>query len=64
MIAMEYGAVDFVTKPGGTISLDLHKVKDELIHKVEMASMVPVEKLSRYGRKRKPIHTKRETNSL
>lgn len=63
MIAMEYGAVDFVTKPGGTISLDLHKVKDELIHKVEMASMVPVEKLSRYGRKRKPIHTKRETNS-
>lgn len=43
--AMEYGAVDFVTKPGGTISLDLHKVKDELIRKVELASKIPIEKL-------------------
>lgn len=32
--ALELGAVDFVTKPSGGISLDLHKVKDELIRKV------------------------------
>src|SRR5688572_6636919 len=29
--AIELGAVDFVAKPSGTISLDLHKVKDALI---------------------------------
>jgi len=45
MLAMEYGAVDFVTKPGGSISLDLHKVKDELIRKVELALKIPIEKL-------------------
>ncbi|AGT31556.1 chemotaxis protein CheY [Geobacillus genomosp. 3] len=36
--AMQYGAVDFVTKPSGSISLDLYKVKDELIRKVLHAS--------------------------
>ncbi|MFK2825015.1 chemotaxis response regulator protein-glutamate methylesterase [Bacillus sp. B190/17] len=36
--AMEKGAVDFIEKPSGTISLDLHKVKDELIGKVLAAS--------------------------
>ena len=45
--AMEYGAVDFVTKTSGTISLDLHKIKDELIHKVEQAAHVSVAKLKK-----------------
>jgi len=36
--AIELGAVDFVAKPSGTISLDLHKVKDVLIEKVLAAS--------------------------
>ncbi|MGC8229776.1 protein-glutamate methylesterase/protein-glutamine glutaminase [Pseudobacillus badius] len=36
--AMEKGAVDFVKKPSGTISLDLHRIKDELIEKVLAAS--------------------------
>lgn len=49
MLAMEYGAVDFVTKPGGSISLDLHKVKDELIRKVELALKIPIEKLKKHG---------------
>lgn len=43
--AMEFGAVDFVTKPSGTISLDLHKVKEELVHKVENAANVSISKL-------------------
>lgn len=47
MIAMDYGAVDFIAKPSGTISLDLHKVKEELVHKIEQASLVPVGKLQR-----------------
>lgn len=50
LMAMEYGAVDFVAKPSGTISLDLHKIRDELVRKVEEASKVPVSKL------KKPFH--------
>ncbi|MEK9197792.1 chemotaxis response regulator protein-glutamate methylesterase [Ureibacillus sp. 179-F W5.1 NHS] len=45
--AMENGAVDFVAKPSGTISLDLHKVKEELVHKVEQAVHVSVAKLKK-----------------
>jgi two-component system, chemotaxis family, protein-glutamate methylesterase/glutaminase len=52
VIAMEHGAVDFVAKTSGTISLDLHKIKDELIYKVEQAAQVPIAKL------KKPIGTK------
>ncbi|KNZ70864.1 response regulator receiver modulated CheB methylesterase [Thermincola ferriacetica] len=36
--ALELGAVDFVTKPSGQISLDLEKVQDELIKKVKIAA--------------------------
>ncbi|WNS79709.1 chemotaxis response regulator protein-glutamate methylesterase [Domibacillus sp. DTU_2020_1001157_1_SI_ALB_TIR_016] len=36
--AIELGAVDFIAKPSGTISLDLHKIKDVLIEKVLGAS--------------------------
>ncbi|MER2105587.1 MAG: chemotaxis response regulator protein-glutamate methylesterase [Solibacillus sp.] len=45
LTAMEYGAVDFVAKPSGTISLDLHKIQDELIGKVEQAVQIPIIKL-------------------
>lgn len=45
LTAMEYGAVDFVAKPSGTISLDLHKIQDELVHKVVEAARVPIAKL-------------------
>ncbi|KGR73912.1 protein-glutamate methylesterase/protein-glutamine glutaminase [Ureibacillus sinduriensis] len=45
--AMEYGAVDFVAKPSGTISLDLHKIKAELVQKVEHAAHVSVTKLQK-----------------
>ncbi|MET0785172.1 MAG: chemotaxis response regulator protein-glutamate methylesterase [Paenisporosarcina sp.] len=45
MLAMEYGAVDFVAKPSGTISLDLHKIKDELVEKILEASQVPLKKI-------------------
>ncbi|MBM7698311.1 protein-glutamate methylesterase/protein-glutamine glutaminase [Kurthia huakuii] len=43
--AMANGAVDFIAKPSGTISLDLHKIKDELVHKVLQAASVSVAKL-------------------
>lgn len=48
--AMEEGAVDVVAKPSGSISLDLHKVKDELIYKIRAAAnSVPNGKKSKRG---------------
>ncbi len=59
LTAMEYGAVDFVAKTSGTISLDLHKIKNELIHKVEQAALVSIAKLKKpIGAKLSPIETK------
>ncbi|WP_442600927.1 protein-glutamate methylesterase/protein-glutamine glutaminase [Paenibacillus sp. KN14-4R] len=35
--ALEYGAVDFICKPSGSISLDLYKVKSQLHDKLQIA---------------------------
>jgi two-component system, chemotaxis family, protein-glutamate methylesterase/glutaminase len=43
--AMNNGAIDFVAKPSGAISLDLHKVKEELISKVLNAGKVSLHRL-------------------
>ncbi|PKG24920.1 protein-glutamate methylesterase/protein-glutamine glutaminase [Niallia nealsonii] len=40
--AMQIGAIDFIAKPSGSISLDLYKVKKELLDKVVSASSVKV----------------------
>ena len=45
VLAMESGAVDFVAKPGGAISLNLGTIKDEIIEKVIAATTVPLTKL-------------------
>ncbi|MBB3867873.1 chemotaxis response regulator protein-glutamate methylesterase [Geobacillus sp. NFOSA3] len=47
IIAMQYGAIDFVAKPSGEISLDLYKVKEELINKVLLASRANVRVISK-----------------
>ncbi|WP_107923068.1 protein-glutamate methylesterase/protein-glutamine glutaminase [Lysinibacillus parviboronicapiens] len=58
LTAIEYGAVDFVAKPSGTISLDLHKIQNELVHKVEQASLVPISKLKKpAGSKKQQVPT-------
>jgi two-component system chemotaxis response regulator CheB len=36
--ALNIGAVDFVGKPSGSISLDFHRVRDELLQKIRVAS--------------------------
>ncbi|MDE3075575.1 MAG: chemotaxis response regulator protein-glutamate methylesterase [Chloroflexota bacterium] len=36
--ALEKGAVDFVGKPSGTVSIDIHRVRDELVNKILRAS--------------------------
>lgn len=45
VLAMAFGAIDFIAKPSGAISLDLHKVQDELIEKVILAASVKLTKL-------------------
>jgi two-component system chemotaxis response regulator CheB len=53
MQALDAGAVDFVTKPSGTISLDMEKVGDELHQKVVAASRASIANASstRWGGK-------------
>ncbi|MFE5319582.1 chemotaxis response regulator protein-glutamate methylesterase [Paenibacillus sp. NPDC056579] len=46
IIALERGAVDFVGKPSGSISLDLHKVKTALIEKLHIAVKTNVNKFN------------------
>ncbi len=45
MTAFQYGAVDFIIKPSGNISLDMSKIKEEIVKKVKAASSVQVRKL-------------------
>ncbi|MGM7635822.1 protein-glutamate methylesterase/protein-glutamine glutaminase [Bacillus sp. Hm123] len=52
MLAMEKGAVDFIAKTSGTISVDLYKIKDELIEKVLAASRANVRPLSLSSKRR------------
>lgn len=40
--ALALGAVDFVAKPSGSISLDIQKVGQELVHKVKQAAQAKV----------------------
>ena len=47
MLAMEYGAIDFIAKPGGAISLNLHEVKEEIIEKVIAAAEVDISKVTK-----------------
>lgn len=40
MKALELGAVDFIAKPSGEISLDIYKLKDEIISKIKLAAKI------------------------
>src|SRR5260221_5357254 len=40
--ALNMGAVDFVAKPSGSISLDFQQVKDELLQKIRVAAKARV----------------------
>lgn len=60
LTAIQYGAIDFIAKPSGAISLDLHKIKDELISKVISASKIRKDQLSHLAASRTVFH---DTNS-
>ncbi len=38
--SLQRGAVDFVAKPSGTVSIDLYKIRDELLAKVKLATLI------------------------
>lgn len=44
--ALEKGAVDFVVKPSGTISVDIYKIRQELIEKVKLATLMNLRKIA------------------
>ena len=44
--ALEYGAVDFVCKPSGEISIDIRKVQAELVEKIRAARNIDISKMT------------------
>ena len=44
--ALDYGAVDFIQKPSGALSLDMERVRDELLAKVKVASSIDLKRLA------------------
>jgi two-component system chemotaxis response regulator CheB len=46
ILSLQLGAIDFIPKPSGAISLDLHKVKEELIQKIQIASKLNTKKFN------------------
>ncbi len=53
--ALELGAVDYIAKPGGTISLDIKDIKDELISKIKA--------VIRGGKNRERVRSAKERRS-
>ncbi|WP_050614796.1 protein-glutamate methylesterase/protein-glutamine glutaminase [Bacillus testis] len=45
--AMHNGAFDFIAKPSGPISLDLHKIKEQLLDKIKAASKMDINLLKK-----------------
>ncbi|SDG98537.1 two-component system, chemotaxis family, response regulator CheB [Alteribacillus persepolensis] len=68
--ALAAGAVDVVAKPSGAISLHLHEVKDDLVHKVKAAARAnihastrkyePAEQTSRHADKKSTSYARQE----
>jgi len=50
--ALELGALDFIPKPSGEISLDLYNFKDEIVNKIKLVSEINIEKVLKISRKK------------
>ncbi len=55
MQAMQLGAVEFVAKPSGTVSIDLYKVRDEIVNKIKLATFVTSHPISPSPSPRAPL---------
>lgn len=58
LLAIQYGAVDFIAKPSGTISLDLEKISDEIVEKVLSASKANLKGISRIPKEKNLFPTR------
>ncbi len=47
IVALEHGAVDFITKPSGEISIQLTELRDEILRKVKIAARTRVRRLTK-----------------
>jgi two-component system chemotaxis response regulator CheB len=47
IVALENGAVDFITKPSGEISIQLAELRDEILRKVKIAARTRVKRLAK-----------------
>ncbi|HTY09082.1 MAG TPA: chemotaxis response regulator protein-glutamate methylesterase [Candidatus Edwardsbacteria bacterium] len=54
LLALELGAVDFITKPSGSISLDIDRVRADLVGKIKVAAGVDLAKLRSGGQRLAP----------
>ena len=64
ILAMNYGAIDFIAKPSGAISLDLHKVKEELVAKVLNAGRVSIRQIKKANEVKPPVFNTEVRNQL
>jgi len=55
--ALELGAIDFIPKPGGTISLNIKEVAEDIIRKIKAAANGKLDRMNS-GRKRRKRQTK------
>lgn len=62
--ALSRGAFDFVPKPSGELSLDIVKIKNELINKIKAAKNVKIESIKFEYREVKPSPIKSSLNIL
>jgi two-component system chemotaxis response regulator CheB len=52
--ALEKGAVDFIIKPSGTVSVDIYQIRQELIAKVKLATLANLPKRRLYASQVEP----------
>lgn len=57
--ALRLGVVDFLPKPSGAISQDIHKAKQQIINRIKMAKTVNINNIHRVK-----IHSSNEVNQL
>lgn len=60
--AIHAGAVDFIAKPSGSISIDLHKIKADLIEKVRFASKANLAGIKAENKKEEPLAESKRTH--
>jgi two-component system chemotaxis response regulator CheB len=62
--ALSLGAVDFASKPGGAISLEIDKIADQLVEKVQQAAKAKVSKAARLSERLRLAPTKLRTDRV